>query len=316
MWRGFDRPNIRSMPSPFDLDPVTGFAVPVFVVFLLAELWVLHRQRRELYPRADGLASLAMGLGSAPINVVMKTAAFLAFSALYNFRFFELPTGAAWVWVLLVFADDLSFYMHHRACHSMRLFWAGHVNHHSSTHYNFAVALRQSWGELTHKYIWWLWLPLVGFHPLMVLTMMSVSLVFQFFLHTETVSRLGFLEALFNTPSHHRVHHASNVRYLDRNHAGIFIIWDKLFGTFEPERDDEPVVYGLTTNIATVNPLRIATHEYAALLRDVRKAPTLGAKLRYLIMPPGWSHDGATKTAVELQRELKAREAVANVRVV
>lgn len=300
--------NIKAMPSPFELDPVTGFAVPVFFVLLVLEFAVLQLQRRQTYPRADALASLAMGIGSAPINVVMKTVAFLVFSALYQLRLFDLPMGAAWVWVLLVFADDLAFYMHHRACHSVRLFWAGHVNHHSSTHYNFAVALRQSWGELTHKYIWWLWLPLVGFHPLMILMMMAFSLIFQFFLHTTLVGRMGILEAVLNTPSHHRVHHASNIRYLDRNHAGIFIIWDRLFGTFEPERDDEPVVYGLTSNIRTVNPLRIASHEYASLFRDVRNAPTFGAKLRYLFKPPGWSHDGSTKTAGELQREFKASE--------
>jgi len=147
-------------------------------------------------------------------------------------------------------------------------------------------------------------LPLLGFHPIMVLTMMSFSLIYQFWVHTKTIKRMGFLELFMNTPSHHRVHHASNVRYLDRNHAGILIIWDRMFGTFQEELEDEPVVYGITSNIHTYNLFKIAFHEFANILRDLGKSTSFTNKLKYVFMPPGWSHDGSTKTSDELREEL------------
>lgn len=286
----------------FETDPVIAWAVPGFLVLIVLELLVRQWENLPAYDGKDALASIAMGIGSAIINLFMKSIAFIVFWKIYERRIFTFPTDAWYSWVALFFLEDLAFYMHHRACHEIRLFWAGHVNHHSSQHYNLAVALRQSWGELTHKYIWWLWLPFIGFHPQMILMQMSISLIYQFWLHTETIKTLGPLEWIFNTPSHHRVHHGSNVRYLDRNHAGILIIWDRLFGTFQPE--DEKVVYGITTNIHTYNPLKIATHEYIALWNDVKRAPGFINKLKYIFMPPGWSHDGSTKTARQLREAL------------
>lgn len=291
------------LPNPLEMDPVIGYAIPVFLLSIGIELWIRNKQERPRYDTKDALASIGMGVGSAVINIVTKTTAFILFTWLYQYRVFDMA-GMWWSWILVFFADDLAFYMHHRSCHEIRIFWAAHVNHHSSTHYNLAVALRQSWGELFHKYIWWLWLPLLGFHPLQIITMMTISLIYQFFQHTETVGKLHpIIEFFFNTPSHHRVHHASNVRYLDRNHAGILIIWDRMFGTFEPEREEEPVIYGITNNIHTYNPFKIASHEYAKMIRDVRTAPGLRAKLGYIFMPPGWSHDGSTLTANQMRAE-------------
>lgn len=290
------------LPNPFEMDPVIGFAIPFFLISIWIEYLLREHQQLPRYDKKDALASIGMAVGSAVINVGSKTVAFLAYSWLYEHRLFEIGS-AWWAWVLLFFADDFSFYLHHRSCHEIRLFWAAHVNHHSSVNYNLAVALRQSWGELFHKYIWWAWLPFLGFHPLMIITMMTVSLIYQFFLHTEVVKRFPrVIEFFFNTPSHHRVHHGSNLIYLDRNHAGILIIWDRMFGTFQKELDEEPVVYGITTNIVTYNPFKIATHEYANLIKDVRRAPTLGAKLGYIFRAPGWSHDGRTLTARQVRR--------------
>ncbi len=285
----------------FQQDPVTAYAVPFFVLFLFLELWVLRRQQRELYPRADGVASIGQGLLAVPFDVALKLVAFAVFSWLYPFRLFTLDASSGWTWVALLLADDLAYYLHHRSCHSVRLFWAGHVGHHSSQEYNFSVALRQGVGERLHKLLWWLWLPLVGFPPLAILTMMSASLVFQFFLHTQTVRRLGPLEWVLNTPSHHRVHHGSNLRYLDLNYGGILILWDRLFGTFTPEAPEEPVVFGLTHNLESRNALTIATHEYVAIWRSIRSAPSWGHRLRYLLKPPGWSHDGSTQTAAQMR---------------
>jgi sterol desaturase/sphingolipid hydroxylase (fatty acid hydroxylase superfamily) len=158
--------------------------------------------------------------------------------------------------------------------------------HHSSQRYNLGTALRQTWTGFFMSFIFWLWLPLVGFPPIMVMTMQAVSLLYQFWVHTELVRRLGPLEWVMNTPSHHRVHHGSNQRYLDRNHAGVLIIWDRLFGTFEPE--GEKVIYGLTKNINSYNPLRIAFHEWIDIWNDVRRAETWRLKLRYIFGRPGW----------------------------
>lgn len=294
------------MVNPFEIDPVIGFAIPVFLVFIGIEILIRRQQHLEGYDAPDAWASLAMGVGSAIINLGTKTLAFMAMIWLYSHRVFDI--GADWwAWLLLFFCEDFTFYLHHRSCHEIRLFWAAHVNHHSSQQYNLAIALRQSWGELIHKYFWWMWLPFIGFHPLMVITMMTISLIYQFFQHTEVLDRLPKpIEFIFNTPSHHRVHHASNVRYLDRNHAGILIIWDRLFGTFEEEKkDEEAVIYGITTNIHTNNPFKIATHEYAAMFRDVAKAPGLKAKLGYIFGPPGWSHDGSTQTAKQMREAKK-----------
>lgn len=292
------------MDALLQLDPVMGPAIPLFIVFWALELIVLRLQRRELYPAADGVASVSQGLLSMPFDAALKAVGLVAFSALYRHRLFELTRLGAFAWPLLVLGDDLSYYWHHRACHSVRLLWAGHIGHHSSQEYNFTVALRQGVGERLHKLVWYLWLPLLGFPPLMVLTMMSASLVFQYFLHTETVKRLGVLEWVLNTPSHHRVHHGSNVRYLDQNYGGILVIWDRLFGTFTAEDETEPVVYGLTKNIETRNVIAIATHEYVAIWRAVRSAPTWSAKLGYILRPPGWSHDGSTETAKVLRARL------------
>lgn len=283
-------------------DSILTVAVPLFVVTFVVEGLILTRLLKKEYNIKDAGVSVVMGIGSAFINLGIKIPVYFGFMWLYEHRLFDIPP-VWWAFVLLFFADDFSFYLHHRACHGMRLFWAAHVNHHSSVNYNLAVALRQSWGELFHKYIWWIWLPLIGFHPLWIFTMMSISLVYQYILHTELVNNLGPLEWVFNTPSHHRVHHASNTRYLDKNHAGILIIWDRMFGTFLPESKQEKVIYGITTNIHTYNPLEIATHEYRALWKDVKRAPGFANKIKYLIMPPGWSHDGSTKTSKELQRE-------------
>ena len=283
-------------------DSILTVAVPMFALTFILEGLVLTRLLKKDYNIKDSATSVLMGIGSAVINLGVKIPVYFGYMWIYEHRIFTMPS-VWWVFVLLFFADDFSFYLHHRGCHQIRLFWAAHVNHHSSTNYNLAVALRQSWGELFHKYIWWTWLPFIGFNPIWIFTMMSISLVYQYILHTELVNKLGPLEWIFNTPSHHRVHHASNTRYLDKNHAGILIIWDRMFGTFLEEKDEEKVIYGITTNINTYNPIQIATHEYRALWKDVKRAPGFANKIKYLIMPPGWSHDGSMKTSKELQRE-------------
>jgi sterol desaturase/sphingolipid hydroxylase (fatty acid hydroxylase superfamily) len=228
-----------------------------------------------------------MGIGNVIINAAWKLAVLALYAVLYELAPWHLPTGAWWVWVALFFADDFSYYLFHRVSHESRVFWASHVVHHSSRHYNLSTALRQTWVPMTYA-PFWLWMPLAGFAPWMVLLAQAWSLIYQFGIHTERIGRLARpVEAVLNTPSHHRVHHGSNEQYLDKNYGGILVIWDRLFGTFAPER--ERVRYGLTTDIETYNPVRVAFHEYVALWHDVRLARSWRVKAALAYHGPGWA---------------------------
>jgi len=281
-------------------DP-TVFAIPVFIALIIIEVVINAKKNLNLYKFKDSTANITMGLGSVVIGLLTKTFAFFVFLWIYQFRLFEIP-NTWWMWGLLLLADDVTFYWYHRLAHQIRFFWAAHVQHHSSEHMNFSVALRQSWGEPFIKFLFYIWLPFIGFNPVYILIMQAISLVYQFFPHTKLVGKLGPIEWIFNTPSHHRVHHATQVQYLDKNHAGILIIWDRMFGTFQKEI--EVPTYGITVNINSFNPLKIASHEYISLWQDMRRAKKLSDKIKYLINPPGWSHDGENRTSKELQRQL------------
>ena len=284
-------------------DDLSAIALPLFLLAIALEaMWSWHANQAWYKPQ-DTLASLSMLLAAAVVEILPRAAAVVAMVWLHDLSpLRDVIVRQWWAWLVLFLLDDFSYYWFHRLNHQVRLLWAGHVNHHSSQYLNFGTALRQGVGERLHKFAFWLWLPLLGFDTAMILTMIGVNLFYQFWVHTESVRRLPrWFEAVFNTPSHHRVHHASNTRYLDRNHAGVLIIWDRLFGTFSPELDSEPCVYGLTRNIATFNPVRVLGHEYAALWRDVRRAPACADKLRYLLLAPGWSHDGPDRRARSLR---------------
>ena len=271
-------------------------AIPAFVLLMAIEAVTDTITRRHLYEIKDSTASITMGLGNVAVNLFAKTMQLGIFGLLYRFRIFNLDYRW-WVWVLLFFGDEISYYWFHRASHECRLFWASHVVHHSSQRYNLSTALRQSWTGTFTGWIFWMWLPLLGFPPMMVLTMQAISLLYQFLIHTELVSSLGPLELVLNTPSHHRVHHGSNPRYIDRNHAGTLIVWDRMFGTFEPENPRDAPRFGLTENIHTYNPVRIAFHEWGEMWRDLREAPGVRNKLRYVFGRPGWRHDAPSAFA-------------------
>jgi sterol desaturase/sphingolipid hydroxylase (fatty acid hydroxylase superfamily) len=266
-------------------------AIPVFVLTVIAEaLWV-RKQRQEAgstlkgHTAKDTAASLSMGLGSVAVGVFWKVIAFAGYAALYHLTPLRMGSGVV-AWVLLFFLEDLCYYAFHRVHHESRLFWASHVVHHSSEHYNLSTALRQTWTPMT-GWVFWAPLALLGFSPEMIVTQQAVSLLYQYWIHTEAITRLPRpVEWLFNTPSHHRVHHASNTAYLDTNYAGILIIWDRMFGTFTPET--ERPVYGLVKNLTTFNPARIAFHEYASILRDAARPGPLGQRLSYVFRNPAW----------------------------
>jgi sterol desaturase/sphingolipid hydroxylase (fatty acid hydroxylase superfamily) len=278
------------------------YAIPFFVILIVVEIIVTSKRKMEAYEFKDAAASITMGLGNVFINFIFKALILLLITVIYqNFRLFTIPF-TWWAWILVFLADDFSYYWMHRISHENRFFWASHVVHHSSKRYNLSTALRQTWTGL-FSVIFWLWMALIGFHPLMILTQMSISLLYQFWIRTETIDKMPkWFEAIFNTPSHHRVHHATNPQYLDRNHAGILIIWDKLFGTFEPEK--EKPVYGLIANIDTYNPITIAFKEWANLFSDFFTSKTsLANKFKYFLKPPGWKHDGTGILSEDLRKE-------------
>lgn len=281
---------------------IITYAIPGFVLLILLEIIVTIYEKKDLYEPKDAISSISMGLGNVFIGLFTKTIILGIYYAVYQLRLFTLGY-AWWVWILCLFADDFTYYWFHRSSHTIRFFWASHVIHHSSEKYNLATALRQNWtGNLTGTFMFWLWMPLVGFHPIMVMSMQAISLLYQFWIHTELIHRLPApIEFIFNTPSHHRVHHGSDIDYLDRNHGGILIIWDRLFGTFIKEKYRP--VYGLTTNIKTFNPLRIASHEWIAIWKDVKTAGSLRDALHYIFDSPGWSSDGSRKTTRQLREE-------------
>lgn len=281
------------------------YAIPGFVLLLSLEAWFSYRENRDLYEKKDTWTSLGLGIGNVLTGFITKALIFALFTFLYQFRIFDLHASLWWYWVLLFFADDFSYYWFHRMAHHINWFWASHVVHHSSRHYNLAAALRQTWtGNLTGSFLFWAWMPLAGFHPVWILFMQQLSLIYQFWIHTETVDRLpAFLEFIWNTPSHHRVHHGSDIKYLDRNHGGILIIWDRIFGTFQPE--EERPNYGLTKNIESFNPVVIALHTWGDLFRAARKSGSWRNAVNYFLMPPGWSHDGSSRTARQMREEIK-----------
>jgi sterol desaturase/sphingolipid hydroxylase (fatty acid hydroxylase superfamily) len=220
------------------------------------------------YRARDTFASLGMQAGNIAMNLMMAGIVFAGLSAVYKVRLFTISPGSPWAWAAIFFLDDFIYYWFHRISHECRFWWAAHVNHHSSQEYNLSTAVRQSWTSVIVG-TWTPWIPLalLGFPPAMILAQQGFNLFYQFWIHTEAVHRMpGWFEYLFNTPSNHRVHHASNPRYLDRNYAGVLMAWDRLFGSFAAERDEEPPRYGIVKNIDTFNPIRIAFHEWVAIL--------------------------------------------------
>lgn len=280
------------------------YAIPAFLLSLWLERAWANRQHGSSiigYETRDTLASLGMGVGNVLISAFSTLGAVALWQLAYQHRVLSAAEWGAWSWLVLFLGEDLCYYWFHRAHHEVRLLWAAHLSHHSSQHFNLSTALRQPWVTPITGPIFWLPLALLGFPPERILFAQATSLLYQFWIHTEAVAHLPrALEWLLNTPSHHRVHHGKNAAYLDRNHGGVLIVWDRLFGTFEPER--ERVRYGLTHDIATFNPLRIAVHEWQALARDLSRSRSLPHVLGYLFAAPGWGPDDTGQTANQLRR--------------
>ena len=285
---------------------VTLFALPIFFIAILIEITAKKLlNARGTLNSVDDSVSIFMGLMSVVTN---GAAAFITLGMLLwaeQFKIFDLPLTLT-VIIACFILDDLRYYLHHRIAHRCRWPWAMHIIHHSSRRYSLAVALRQGWTKhFTGTTVLKIPLVLVGFNPILVIFCGALNAVYQFFLHTETVHKLPkWFEAIFNTPSHHRVHHGKNPEYLDSNYAGTLIIWDKIFGTFVPENENAYPDYGLVKDFETFNPFKIFIHEYWSILKDVFGSKrSLKDRLLYIVAPPGWSHDNSRKTSKDIKRE-------------
>ena len=292
-----------NLPNPVD------FAVPGFIFLVMVEMIVARLRDRRRYCPKDTLTSLALGFGSTIAGLLSGGLIVALAFWVHQFRLLDVPY-AWWAFVLCFVLDDLAYYAFHRSAHRVRWFWASHVIHHSSQHYNLSTALRQTWtGFLSFAFLFRLPLFLIGFPPPMVFFCVGLNLIYQFWIHTEVIGRMPSLfEAVMNTPSHHRVHHGVNPRYLDRNYAGVLIVWDRMFGSFEPERDDDPPRYGIVRQLGSFNILWAAFHEWIGIARDMWAAPGWRNKMAYAVREPGWSHDGSRATSDAIRADWRARE--------
>ncbi|MER5480995.1 sterol desaturase family protein [Streptomyces sp. NPDC002734] len=271
-----------------NLPDVVLWSIPAFLLLTLIEV-VSYRvhpdEDTEGYETKDAATSIGMGLGSLFWDFLWKIPIVALYTVVYELTPLRIPV-LWWTVLLMLVAQDFFYYWSHRGHHVIRLLWACHVVHHSSRKFNLTTALRQPWTSLTG---WPFYLPLIalGVHPAALAFLNSVSLVYQFWIHTERIGKLPRpVEFLFNTPSHHRVHHASQGGYLDRNFGGILIVWDRMFGSFAAET--ERPVYGLTKNIETYNPFKVATHEYVAIAKDLKAARSWSERAGRLFRGPGW----------------------------
>lgn len=259
---------------------------PVFLACIAWEAWYWHRRHPGMYTWTDTLSNAGLALMHQASDAVAWALVVGIYYFIYQYRVFHLP-ASAWTIAALFLAQDFFYYFFHRASHRIRWMWASHVTHHSSERLNLSTAFRQS---LTYPIsgMWLFWLPLawIGFEPKNIIAVVAINLAFQFFVHTQAIGKLGWIEKIFNTPSHHRVHHARNAKYIDRNYAGVLIVWDKLFGSFVEEDPAVPCEYGIIGQVHSHNPLTLTFHEWIDMLRDASRAHGIRRAFAQLFGPP------------------------------
>lgn len=264
-------------------------AIPFFALTIGAEAWYAYRTRSDIYDKKDAWNNIFIGFASVAFGALFG----LFIGAIYAFAYtlapFKFPADAWWTWIILFFVDDFAYYWFHRISHESRLFWNFHVVHHSSEQYNLSVAVRQSWFSGLLHWVFYAPLMLLGFAPWMFLVIHGFNLIYQFWIHTKLVGKLGPLETIFNTPSHHRVHHGVNDQYLDKNYAGVLIVWDRMFGSFVTETEEPR--YGIIKPVNSFNPLWINTHAWFEMFAAIRERKTFRGKLRCVFGSPNMDFD-------------------------
>lgn len=269
-----------------NLDP-TVIAIPVYFLLIGIELIVHAVQKTKSYRLNDAVTNINCGVTSQVTGAFLKVLTIGLYTLIFEqYRIFTVENNIA-TWILAFFAYDFCYYWAHRMSHQVNLFWGGHSVHHQSEEYNLSVALRQSSTQTIWTFFFYIPMALIGIDPLVLVSVSGFNLLYQFWIHTESINKLPrWFEWFFNTPSHHRVHHARNPKYIDKNHAGTFIIWDKMFGTFREE--EERPTYGITKNLNSWNPVWANVAHYADMIQDMRRIPKWADKLRYIVEKPGW----------------------------
>ncbi len=292
--------------SPAGANPLTSFSkyitmpwhyyvAPVFIAIILLDILRSRLQNKSMYDWKDLMTNIAIGvIGFGIANLIKRLLEFIFFIFIFDW---SLPIRKQWlgyeslgwhwgIWILAYIGDDFTYYWHHRWSHRIRILWAAHVVHHSSSFFNFSTGLRNGWVVLLYKHFWWIWMPLAGFEPLMVTTVLIINALYQFAMHVQYNGRFIFPETLFISPALHQVHHARNASYIDKNYGGTFSVWDRLFGTFQAY-DIQPE-FGITKKVKSHNPFYLHIHEFLDLARDVRQAGSLREALKYIFGTPGW----------------------------
>jgi len=266
-----------------------ALSIPVFLILIIVELVYALYKKLDYYRLNDSISNLSQGIGSQLVGIFLKTITFFGYLFIYeHWRFYSFQNTLL-TWILLFLAVDFFYYWFHRKSHQINALWAAHIVHHQSEEYNLTVALRQSWFQSGFSWVFYLPLAFAGFEPIMFLTVSAFNTIYQFWIHTRAIGRMGIFEWFLNTPSHHRVHHGSNPKYIDKNHAGTLIIWDRMFGTFQDE--EEEVVYGITSPLASWNPVWANFHYWVDLYSSSKKTRNIIDKIRIFINPPGWFPD-------------------------
>lgn len=295
---------MRRLMDEFHKQLLLLFSIPIYGLFIPLE-WILsHMQGRRYYTLKETLVNIYLNLVNAGVDLLLRGVALfvLIFFSQYAFPIDWHPLA---YWLMLFLCEDLLFWLEHYVDHKVRIFWAVHVTHHSSEEYNLTTGFRSSVFMPFYRYLYFIPLAIMGFRPIDILFMYAITQIYGILVHTQWVQRLPrWYEYIFVSPSHHRVHHASNIPYLDKNMGMALIIWDRMFGTFAEELPDEKPVYGLTKPVDDPHhPVKIIFHEWQDIVTLFKRDLPLSTKIRYLINPPGWSHDGSSKTTRELRKE-------------
>jgi sterol desaturase/sphingolipid hydroxylase (fatty acid hydroxylase superfamily) len=288
--------------------------ITLLVVLTLVEMWLSYRENRKYYETRDTFTNIYLTSLAFILNLAVNGSIFFVFSFTYKFKLFQINNGIAY-WFILIMAQDFLYWVLHYVGHYSRMFWAVHVTHHSSEHFNLTTGFRSTVFEPLYRVFFYLPLALMGFNAINILYAYLITQLYGNLVHTQyNIPLPKWYGWIFVTPSHHRVHHASNIPYLDKNMGMVFIIWDRIFNTFQEENLPEPIKYGLTHQPEDTGPVNILFHEWKALLHDARKAPGVVNKFKYFFNPPGWSHDGSTQTARALQREYGEQQHIVDVK--
>ena len=265
---------------------VYAVGAPIVLAMILVEVFVSNWDNKTLYKMSDTLCTTGLLIGNILMVYAFKGLTLGLHFYLYQFRIFDvnqvMPIWLLWITTFILI--DLVFYIYHRMSHRVRFLWAIHMSHHSSEEMNFAVSFRQAWLGPVSKIPFFISLPLIGLDPTMIAVAGVISTLWGIVGHTQIIQRLGPLEWIFNTPSHHRVHHGSNKQYIDKNYGNLFIIWDRLFGTFEPEK--EVVTFGLVNNVNTYNPIKITFMGWSSMFKDIRNSQSFKEGLYLFFGPP------------------------------